>query len=70
MGWCSGTEIFDSVCSVLLDKKPADKKMVIKQLITSLEDADWDCQHDSAFWDHPLVSECFKEMHPHWFDGK
>lgn len=68
MGWCSGTEIFDMVCSVLLDKTERSKKEILKSLIEALDNRDWDCHGDSAYWDHPLVQEIFKEMYPEWFE--
>jgi hypothetical protein len=61
MGWCSATLIFDNVCDGLLADKPADKKAVIKALVVAPEDGDWDCQQDSAYWDHPLVREVMRE---------
>ncbi len=63
MGWCSATEIFDSVCSALLDDdENVDKKATIKVLIGALWQGDWDCEFDSAFINHPLVKECFIEL--------
>lgn len=66
MGWCSATIIFDKVVGALLDDK--DKKEAIKALIEALEDNDWDCQSDSDYFDHPLIKEIFKELHPSWFE--
>lgn len=66
MGWCSATIIFDEVVGALLDGK--DKKEAIKALIQELEDNDWDCQSDSDYFEHPLIDEIFKELHPDWFD--
>lgn len=66
MGWCSGTEIFDKVVGILLEKEPLDKKGLIKEMITLLEDADWDCQSDSDYINHPLVREAFIEVDPEW----
>lgn len=66
MGWCSGTEIFDTIVGALVDNKPVDKKEVIKELITALENADWDCQCDSEYIQHPLVKEAFIELDPDW----
>jgi hypothetical protein len=67
MGWCSGTEIFDQIAEVVLSDKPMDKKATIKAMIEALENGDWDCQGDSAYWDHPIVKEAFRELHPDWF---
>jgi hypothetical protein len=70
MGWCSGTPIFDAVASALLDDKPTDKKALLRTVIEAMEDQDWDCQEDSAYWDHPLVREAMKELHPSWFNDE
>lgn len=68
MGWCSATEIFDQIVGPLVDdKKPLKPKKIIEQLIVALEDGDWDCQKDSEYWDHPVVAEIFKKLHPEWF---
>ena len=68
MGWCSGTEIFDNVVSGFICSGEVNTKEIIINLIGALENGDWDCQQDSEYWDHPLVQECFKELHPHWFE--
>ncbi len=68
MGWGSGTRIFDSVCGGLLSDEPLDKKEIITYLIDALEDGDWDCQQDSAYWEHPIVKEVMREIHPDWFE--
>lgn len=70
MGWCSATEIFDAVASALLDGGDVDKKNVLEIVISALEDGDWDCQQDSAFYDHPIVQEIFRELHPRWFEDE
>jgi len=71
MGWASGVEIFDVVAGALLDdKKEINKKEVLKSLINVLEDGDWDTQNDSDYYDHPLVQEIFKELHPNWFEDE
>jgi len=68
MGWCSATEIFDNVCDSLLGDFPKSPEDTIKELLTVLEDMDWDCQNDSAYWDHPVVQKVMHELHPNWFD--
>lgn len=69
MGWCSGTEIFDDVVAALVEegKRPPVEK-VIERLVAALENGDWDCQQDSAYWDHPVVRKVFLQVHPDWFD--
>jgi len=66
MGWCSATKIFDSIVYALLEE--GDKETVIKELITVLEDNDWDCQYDSFYWDNPLIQKCFKSTSPDLFE--
>jgi hypothetical protein len=69
MGWCSGTYIFDSVASIILDEgKEFSKKEILKELINALEERDWDCERESAYFDHPLVQEIFKELKPYLFE--
>lgn len=71
MGWCSGTEIFDDVTGMVIDQDLEDKEKyaIIKRLVISLENGDWDCQSDSdsEYYDHELVQSVFKELHPDWF---
>ena len=75
MGWCSATIIFDDLASFIVELSDADADMyidldkgkaVLKRLAIALEDNDWDCQSDSDYWDHPVVVEIFKELHPDW----
>ena len=66
MGWCSGTVVFDLVAKAILEDKPLDKKAVLRAVIDALEDSDWDCQQVSSYWDHPLVREVMREIHPRW----
>jgi len=68
MGWCSATDIFDSVVGALLEDDKVDKETTIKELINALEDGDWDCQQDSVYWNEPLVQKCFKLTSPELFD--
>lgn len=68
MGWCDGTIVFDTVCEVLLDDELIDKKEIIKSLVVALDDMDWDCHSESDYWEHPVVIEAMKELHPEWFD--
>ncbi len=68
MGWCSATIIFDNVCDGLLGegKEKQTPEQVIRALAAALEDGDWDCQQESAYWDHPVVRKVMKELHPYW----
>lgn len=70
MGWCSGTEIFDSMVEAL-DKVSNDEDVKFILLVTltvALEQQDWDCHSDSNYYDYPVVQKVFKSLHPHWFD--
>jgi hypothetical protein len=64
MGWCSGTIVFDGIVEALLYPGRVDHKEVIKKLITSLWELDWDCEFDSKYITHPLVKEAFIELDP------
>ena len=66
MGWCNGTEIFDTIADVILSDKKIDKKETLKIIITALQDADWDCIEESRYIDHPLVKESLVEIDPDW----
>lgn len=68
MGWCSATEIFDTMADILLGSQPVDPKEVLLRIAQVLEDNDWDCQHDSDYWNHPHVREIFKKLHPDTWD--
>jgi hypothetical protein len=57
-----------AVENILSDKPDDSIKETIKRLIESLEDGDWDCQQDSAYYDHPIVRKAFMELHPDWFE--
>lgn len=71
MGWCSATIIFDKMAEFVLSTSEPDekKRAVLKYLATVLENEDWDCQHDSDYWDHPIVQSIMKEFHPNWETG-
>lgn len=72
MGWCSGTDIFDSVvCAVLKMSIPIpDQKKIIHVLMDAMQDKDWDCQSDSMYYDHPFVREAYFDLlHPDWKEG-
>jgi hypothetical protein len=64
MGWCSATIIFDSVCDGLIGKGKSKQtpEQVIRALAAALEDGDWDCQQDSAYWNHPVVKKVMRDL--------
>lgn len=53
MGWCSATNIFDTVIEAAYKLQPDDKAMIAfaKTLRDVLENGDWDCQQESDFYD-------------------
>ena len=63
MGWCSGTELFDSICECIFEEtKSEDKKKLIKTIIDKFWNMDWDCEYDSAYFNHPIVKQAFIEL--------
>ena len=70
MGWCSGTILFDDILSILFDPKATEFNSILKRIITTLEDMDWDCQMDSVYWNKPVVQAAFRELHPEWFEDE
>ena len=68
MGWCSGTKLFDDLCSVFFDPKLTDFGVILKRIIVAFEDMDWDCHQDSDYWDTPVVQKAMRELHPDWFE--
>lgn len=64
MGWCSGTDVFDTVvkgvlCLCIRDKEKID---IIENLIVALHDQDWDCETDSEYFHDPLVKLAFLQL--------
>ncbi len=73
MGWCSGTEIFDSIVGDILKSNELSlktKKKLVKKLASSLESQDWDSQCESEYYNDPLVKVIFKELNPDWEDDE
>lgn len=71
MGWSRGTEIFDTVAKEVLRLKVLDPKQqhrILRALVIELESHDWDCLHESNYYDQKVVSAVFKELHPEWND--
>jgi len=69
MGWASGTEIFDSVCRLVVNNERMhieDRRSIITNLIGSLENADWDTQSESRYFHHPIVKTIMINIHPKW----
>lgn len=58
MGWCSGTQVFDGVAEELLANPSIPNDVVVNVLLgvkEVLNDMDWDCEGDSAYWEHPFI---------------
>lgn len=84
MGWCSATEIFDCAAEGWLEaiklypnanemnpefeKFLIQAKTALKNIIQKLENDDWDCQSDSAYFSHPFIHEIFVELDDRWKD--
>lgn len=64
MGWCSATEIFDSILDAVVDYVPEDRMgSVVEQIARPLWDGDWDCEYDSKYFDSHLVHVMHKVGH-------
>jgi len=71
MGWCSGTDVFDTMAEVILSMSELSnitQVILLTRLIEALEGHDWDCQGESVFFEHPRVQEAMKKLHPSWFE--
>jgi hypothetical protein len=67
MGWCAGTEMFDSMVDIALRYAPVrntDKgaqvpeiirEAIIKDAYDAMSQTDWDCQSESKYWESDLV---------------
>ena len=66
MGFCSGTEIFDDVARHIIDTDWSEQQQsdVLIVLIVALDNHDWDCHQDSAYYDHPIIQKAMKAVHP------
>lgn len=64
MGWCSGTPIFDAVAENVLDSDlSVERQFVIMRVLAEIMlDQDWDCESDSAYYDHPIVQRVLREL--------
>lgn len=76
MGWSGGTDIFDSMFLAIrnADISREAQKQLIRTLVDSLEDQDWDTQDDSAYWHEDIVQEAVSEDYqedegPEYDDG-
>ena len=70
MGWCGGTEIFDTVIQSLNRSviQEVDRDNIINDVIDILESCDWDTQCESLYWNKPFILSIFKKRNPEWFD--
>ncbi len=72
MGWCSGTNIFDSIVETVIESclSIESTKNIIKTTIIALEYEDWDTQNESEYFNVPIVKDIFRELHPDWFEDE
>jgi uncharacterized Zn finger protein len=72
MGWCSGTDVFDDIVEQVLDMKikAKAKAEIIAVVVDALENHDWDCQGESAYFEHPIVQAAMQKLHPDWAEDE
>jgi hypothetical protein len=71
MGWCGGTEIFDSTIDAFHEHKIPYSIDFIKNFIDILEAHDWDNLCESNHFEvNPLVRKAVKQMKPHYFEDE
>lgn len=70
MGWCSATPIFDAIGKYVLDSELSEEAQfgIMRTLADALENEDWDCQQDSAYYSHPIIKRVWKDLDPDWED--
>lgn len=71
MGWCSGTPIFDAVAKEVLNNSDLTEEQqatILTVLIKAMWSQDWDCEQDSAYYEHPVVESIFRKLEPEWFE--
>ncbi len=70
MGFCSGTQIFDDAMEEILKIELPEAKqiLIVMALIDALDNHDWDCHQDSAYYENPIVNRAIQNLHPDWFD--
>ena len=69
MGWCSGTNVFDEICNGILDYEELDESQqdyVVRIVFDALRGADWDCEFDSKFINHPIYRKILKDVYLDW----
>ena len=75
MGWGGGGSIFSDLYEYIKTMKILNGFATVgllKALITSLEESDWDQQDGvlADYQDDSVVFQAFKELHPDWFEGE
>lgn len=71
MGWCSGTDVFDPICALILRLNYLSQEQqveILVAMINAFEDRDWDCQQDSKYWHHPVMMIAMRRVHPDWYE--
>jgi hypothetical protein len=73
MGWSGGHLVFDPVVKKVLElvalREISEDRAteIIKALVVALEDADWDTQNDSKYFNEPLIRLVFMDLHENWY---
>lgn len=61
MGWCGGTQIFDTLVEALREAKVSDKqfKIILVDVNEALECQDWDNLCESDYYGDPQIKDIF-----------
>lgn len=68
MGWCSGSDVFDDIWSIVREHIPDENKVeVCSEIIISLQRRDWDCECDFVdSEEYPEFNESFRLAEEFW----
>lgn len=71
MGRSSGTDIMQAVIAAVKSQVSSvgSRQSIYKDVITAMEDADWDCQQECQGMD-PAYDAALKALHPGWDDDE
>lgn len=77
MGWGSGVYVFDKIAKDLLalEKEAGGDlgrytfEIILESVRDALEEADWDTQSDSKYWDDPRIGEILGNDFYRWENG-
>lgn len=70
MGWSGGTQVFDTVVKALKNVEVPyfQQEHILWNLLTVLEDLDWDNHQESDYWDDDDIKLIIMQKHPWWFE--